>query len=281
MDKTNVFVRVEWTQIELKHRKIVNANILSHSDLQGLFSIEVAFFIDIKLMFCFSVKIDILIYIFNGVVNMNEYVAFALLGFTSFFTLINPLGVMPIYLTMTADLDKEMKKRTARKATVVSFIILVLFAFTGQLIFKFFGITINSLKVVGGVIFFLMGQDMLQARLVKQKMNEEEKQSYSNDISITPLAIPMICGPGAITNAILMMDTAESFVFQGILLLIIFIVCFVTYLVLINSTKIYYLLGETGNNILMRLMGLIVMVIAVEFIVSGLTPIIRTILKID
>ncbi|MED3550452.1 MarC family protein [Cytobacillus praedii] len=212
---------------------------------------------------------------------MHEYFTFALLGFTSFFTLINPLGVMPIYLSMTADLDKEMKKRTARKATIVSFIILVLFAVTGQLIFKFFGITINSLKVVGGVIFFLMGQDMLQARLVRAKISEKEVNSYTNDISITPLAIPMICGPGAITNAILMMDTAESIVFQGILIIVLSIVCFATYLILLNSTRIYNLLGETGNNILMRLMGLIVMVIAVEFIVSGLTPIIRTILKIE
>ncbi|MDZ5471732.1 MarC family protein [Bacillus sp. 31A1R] len=212
---------------------------------------------------------------------MNEYFAFAILALTSFFTLINPLGVMPIYLTMTAELDQEMKKKTALKATIVSFIILILFAITGQLIFKFFGITINSLKVVGGVIFFLMGQDMLQARLVKTKISEKEVKSYTNDISITPLAIPMICGPGAITNAILMMDTAVgNYALKGILIAVIFIVCLATYLILLNSTKIYDLLGETGNNILMRLMGLIVMVIAVEFIVSGLTPIVRTMLKI-
>ncbi|MFE8701940.1 MarC family protein [Cytobacillus sp. FJAT-54145] len=211
---------------------------------------------------------------------MNEYLAFTLLAITSFFTLINPLGVMPIYLTMTSELDKDMKKRTARKATMVSFITLVLFAITGQLIFKFFGITIDSLKVVGGVIFFLMGQDMLQARLVKTKITEKEVKSYTNDISITPLAIPMICGPGAITNAILMMDTANDIALKGILIGVIFLVCFATYLILLNSTRIYDLLGETGNNILMRLMGLIVMVIAVEFIVSGLTPIVRTMLKI-
>lgn len=211
---------------------------------------------------------------------MNEYFTFALLALTSFFTLINPLGVMPIYLTMTSELDQEMKRRTAKKATVVSFITLVLFSITGQLIFKFFGITIDSLKVVGGVIFFLMGQDMLQARLVKTKISEKEVKSYTNDISITPLAIPMICGPGAITNAILLMDTAHDFASKGILIAAIFVVCLGTYFILLNSTRIYDLLGETGNNILMRLMGLIVMVIAVEFIVSGLTPIVRMILKI-
>ena len=77
-----------------------------------------------------------------------------------------------------------------------------------------------------------------------------------------------------------MMDTANDLVHKGILIGVIFLVCFATYLILLNSTRIYDLLGETGNNILMRLMGLIVMVIAVEFIVSGLTPIVRTMLKI-
>ncbi|OEH91577.1 MarC family protein [Bacillus solimangrovi] len=212
---------------------------------------------------------------------MNEYLSFLLLGFTSFFTLINPLGVMPIYLTMTADLDKEVKKTTARKATIVAFFMLITFALTGQLLFKFFGITIDSLKVVGGVVFFLIGQDMLQARLVKSKISEKEIKSYTNDISVTPLAIPMICGPGAITNAIIMMDSATDLNMKILLLVAVFLVCFITYIILVNSTKIYEWLGETGNNILMRIMGLIVMVIAVEFIVSGITPIIRTILKIN
>ena len=210
---------------------------------------------------------------------MTEILTFGLLSFTSFFTLINPLGTMPIFMTMTADLDSEHRTKTAKKASIVSFVIIVMFAFSGQLLINFFGISVNSFKIVGGVIFFLMGMDMLQARLGKVKIKDSEVKSYVNDISITPLAIPMICGPGAITNAIVMMDTAYTLQMQITLIVAIFLVMLLTYTILYSSSKIIKVLGETGNNVLMRLMGLIVMVIAVEFFFSGLKPIMQDIIS--
>jgi len=211
---------------------------------------------------------------------MNEYWTFGLLAVTSFFTLINPLGVMPIFMTITGDLNAEQRKKTARKATIVSFFTLVAFAFSGQLLFQFFGISVNSLKIVGGVIFFIMRQDMLQARLSKIKVSDSEITEYVNDVSITPLAIPMICGPGAITNGIVLMEEAGSVESKLILVGAIFLTCLLTYIILWSSTKIINFLGDTGNKVLMRLMGLIVMVIAVEFFFSGLKPIVQEMLKI-
>jgi multiple antibiotic resistance protein len=210
---------------------------------------------------------------------MKEILPFALLSFTSFFTLINPLGTMPIFMTMTADLEHKNRVKTARKAVIVSFITIVVFALSGQLLFNFFGISVNSFRIVGGVIFFLMGMDMLQARLGKVKVNESEVKKYVNDISITPLAIPMICGPGAITNAIVLMEDASHIGMVAVLFIAVTVVLLLTYLILISSTKIIKFLGETGNNVMMRLMGLIVMVIAVEFFFSGLKPIILEIIN--
>lgn len=206
---------------------------------------------------------------------MSELLTFGLLAFTSFFTLINPLGVMPIFMTMTSDLDQKDRTKTAQKASIVSFVIIVLFALSGQLLINFFGISVNSFKIVGGVIFFLMGMDMLQARLGKVKIKDSEVKTYVNDISITPLAIPMICGPGAITNAIVLMDEANSIGEQLILIFAVFVVMILTYIILFSSSRLIKVLGETGNNVLMRLMGLIVMVIAVEFFFSGLKPIVQ------
>ncbi len=205
---------------------------------------------------------------------MNELLAFGLLAFTSFFTLINPLGTMPIFMTMTADLDQAHRTKTAKKASFVAFITIVIFAFSGQLLFNFFGISVNSLRIVGGVIFFLMGMDMLQARLGKVKVKESEIKTYVDDISITPLAIPMICGPGALTNAIILMEDASTYGLKIVLILSILLVMVLTYTILYSSSRIIKFLGETGNNVMMRLMGLIVMVIAVEFFFSGLKPII-------
>ena len=99
-----------------------------------------------------------------------------------------------------------------------------------------------------------------------------------NDISITPLAIPMICGPGAITNSIVLMEKATTLEMKLILIAVISLVMLLTYIILLSSSKIIKLLGETGNNVLMRLMGLIVMVIAVEFFFSGLKPILADML---
>ncbi|MBT3932992.1 MAG: NAAT family transporter [Bacteroidetes bacterium] len=189
----------------------------------------------------------------------------------------NPFGVMPVFLSMTSDLDQKSRTKTALKAVVIAFFTLMLFMFTGDLIFRFFGISINSLRIVGGIIFFMVGQDMLQARLTRTKIKNSEIKQYVNDISITPLAIPMICGPGAITNAIVLMedayDSTRMMILVGAILLVLAIMFFVLY----GGSRLSKLLGQTGLNVLMRIMGLIVMVIAVEFFFSGLKPILQDI----
>lgn len=182
-------------------------------------------------------------------------------------------------MAMTSNLSVEARNATARKASIISLFTTIAFAFAGQLIFDFFGISVNSFRVVGGVIFFLMGMDMLQARLGQVKIKDSEVKSYVSDISITPLAIPMICGPGAITNAIVLMEDANTFQKQTILIVVIFLIMFLTYLVLYSSSRLITLLGQTGINVMMRIMGLIVMVIAVEFFFAGLKPIVLSMFK--
>ena len=204
-----------------------------------------------------------------------------LLIFTSFFTLINPLSSMPVFMTMTVNLSPKMRRKTAKKATLVAFFTLLIFAFSGQILFNFFGISVNSFRIVGGVIFFAMGWDMLQARLAHMKHTDDEDKidAYVDDISITPLAIPMICGPGAITNAIVLMEDAVTVPQKILLVSIIAVVLILTYLIYVGGSKIIGFLGETGNKVMMRLMGLIVMVIAVEFFFSGLKPIVMGMLE--
>ena len=210
---------------------------------------------------------------------MEDLLPFALLCFTSFFTLTNPLGTMPVFLTMTNGMNDHERKAIVRRATIVSFITLMVFTFSGQFLFKFFGISSNGFRIAGGFIIFKIGFDMLQARYSNAKLKEEEVKTYADDISITPLAIPMLCGPGAIANAIMLMDDASTFTLKGTLIGIIALVYFITFLILQASTRLVRILGETGNNVMMRLMGLILMVIAVECFVSGLKPILTDILR--
>jgi multiple antibiotic resistance protein len=206
----------------------------------------------------------------------------ALLYFTSFFSLINPLGSMPVFLTMTANLDRRARIRTAVKAVITAFITLIIFAFGGQMLFQFFGISVDSFRVVGGIIFFMMGYDMLNARLSSLKsIQASEVKQYVDDIAITPLGIPMIAGPGAITNSIVLMQDSATFQLKAILIGTIFLTMILTLIIYISGGTIIKFLGETGNKIMLKLMGLIVMVIAVEFFFAGLTPIIREILMLN
>ena len=211
---------------------------------------------------------------------MNELFTIGLLYFASFFSIMNPLGVMPVFMTMTAGLSRQQQKRTALKACLTAFCTLLLFAFGGQVMFKFFGISVDSFRIVGGIIFFIMGYDMLQARLVKISIDEGSVKKYVDDISITPLGIPMLAGPGAITNSLVLMEDSPTLELKAVLIFTIALTLLITYIVFLGSDTIMKIMGETGNKVMMKLMGLILMVIAVEFFFAGLKPILQSIFHI-
>lgn len=212
---------------------------------------------------------------------MNELLSFGILCFTTFITIINPLSTLPVFLTMTNSLDDAQRKQVAVEAVITAFIALVLFAFTGQFIFDFFNITANGFRVAGGILFFMMGYDMLNARITRIKISKAEVKEYTTDISITPLGIPMICGPGAITNAILMMGESKTVSQKGVLIATMLIVCLIMLVTLYGGARLIKLMGQTTMKVLMRIMGLILMVIAVEFFFAGLKPIVQDILQIQ
>jgi len=212
---------------------------------------------------------------------LENYFQFGLLAFTSVFTMVNPLGIIPVYTALTTGMESHHAKRVAVKASITALLTMLLFAFSGKFIFDFFHISVNGLKVVGGIIFFMAGFDMLQARLIRTKSDEETIHEYANDIAITPLGIPLTCGPGAITASIVMMNDATTPVHKLILSGTILLVILITLFFLLSARKVMRALGDSGNKVLMRIMGLIVMVIAVEFLFSGLKPIIRDILRLQ
>lgn len=180
---------------------------------------------------------------------------------------------MPVFLTMTNGLDDKERHDIVRRATIISFVILLAFTFCGQFLFKFFGISTNGFRIAAGIIILKIGYDMLLARYTNTKLKDEEIKTYADDISVTPLSIPMLCGPGAIANGIILMDDATNWELKVTLVVVIAIVYVLTYLILRLSTRLVDLIGETGNNVMMRLMGLILMVIAVECFVGGMKPI--------
>lgn len=205
---------------------------------------------------------------------------YTLLCFTALFAMINPFGIAPVFKPLTHGLTHLQARAIARRATLTAFIMLLFFALAGKALFDFFSVSVNSLKIVGGIIFFMLGQELLQAKLSKMKHdnirlqeNSEQLEEYSKDIAITPLAMPILCGPGAIANVIIFMHDGPTLSHKLGLILSMMAVLSLNYVGLIGASRLLHLLGDSGNKVVMRIMGLIVMVIAVEFFFSGLKPI--------
>ena len=205
----------------------------------------------------------------------DRLLEFALLSFVSLFTMVNPFPVVPVYLSMTSGLTPPMARRVAFKATATCLFVMIFFAVTGQLIFRFFHISIDSMRIVGGILFFMIGFEMLQARLTRTKHDEESASEYVEDIAITPLGTPMLAGPGTITSVILLMNESAHMAQRGALFAAMLVVAALTYAMLVSGQTLLARIGTSGQKVMTRIMGLIVMVIAVEFFFAGLGPIVR------
>jgi multiple antibiotic resistance protein len=208
-----------------------------------------------------------------------SYFLFAL---TSLFTIVNPLGAMPYFSGLTAQVDGPTTRRVAFRASSAAFFAMVFFALSGEFIFRFFNVSVDGLRVVGGVLFFIMGYDMLQGKESRTKSLSETESADLQDIrikAITPLAIPLICGPGTITVMTVLVQENNSLVQRFTLFASAAVVCLATYFILMGSSRIMNLLGESGQKVFFRLMGLILMMIAVEFFFRGIAPYARKLLQ--
>ena len=202
-------------------------------------------------------------------------VRFSLLALSSIFFLVDPFAAIPSFLAITGDVDAERRKRMARKAALTCFIVLTSFALAGQLIFKMFGITLPAFEIAGGLILLLIGLDMLEAKrsATQEATGDTEEAAAKEDAGIVPLGIPMLAGPGAISSVMVLVGTVPSLWHwqMGAILGSIAVTCLVSYVVLAAAGKIKTVLGETGIRILVRIMGLLLVALAMQFFVNGLT----------
>ena len=206
---------------------------------------------------------------------------FALLCFTSLLAIINPLSATPMYLALTEGYTREHRRRTLRAAMVTSLSVLVAFGLLGGAIFQFFGITIHAFRIAGGFIFFGIGMDMLQAKRARGKVTEEEEQEglVRENIGVTPLGIPMITGPGAITTVMVLMTEAGTTPRVAAVFGSVVLVLAISWAVLSAAPTLVRFFGQTGLNVMTRLMGLLVTVVAVQFIIDGARPILTEIIR--
>jgi multiple antibiotic resistance protein len=215
---------------------------------------------------------------------MTEFFTFAAVTFTGLLPMVDPLGNMPIFASMTEAMPRAAARSVAAKACAVALLTILLFAFFGDDLFELFGISINGLKIVGGIIFFIMGYDMLQARLARTKVSDPptpDQLDAMDDIAVTPLAIPLLCGPGAMTYSVLRMGEVEGSVELAAFLVAALGIMVATYWGFVSATRIAKFMGPSLSKVVLRLMGLLLMVMAVESFFGGLTPIVRGMLGLE
>ena len=205
---------------------------------------------------------------------------FFILCLTTLFTLINPIGIAPLLMVMTERFSKDEKVKIAKKGSATALITLLLFAILGSLIFSFFGITLEAFQIMGGILFFRNGLRMLDAKVGRSRTTpaEQEESQESDDIAISPIGIPLIAGPGAITATMLLSSQTPQIYSYLTLGLSIMIVLTFVYVILRNGDVLMRVLGTSIMRIIQRLMGLILLVIAVQFVINGTISVIKPLL---
>lgn len=203
---------------------------------------------------------------------MTDGLAFALSTVTTLFFVVDPLAAAPIYLAMTAQDDPAHKRRTAFRAAVATFVILAVFAAVGRLVFQLLGISLGAFRIAGGLLLFLLAVDMLRAQRSRQRTSPEEEIEGVDkaDISLFPLAIPMLAGPGSISTVMLLMSRVTHYWHYAVILGAVALTALGVYWTLRGALFIERRLGKTGMNVMQRVMGLILAAVAVQFVVEGI-----------
>jgi multiple antibiotic resistance protein len=202
-------------------------------------------------------------------------VRFSVLALSSIFFLVDPFAAIPSFLAITQHADPARRKRMARKGAITCFIVLTSFAVAGQLIFRMFGITLPAFEIAGGLILLLIGLDMLEARRspTQETHGDTVEAAAKEDAGIVPLGIPMLAGPGAISSVMVLVGQVPTLWGwqMGAILGAIAFTALVTYLVLAAAARVRQFLGETGIRILVRIMGLLLVALAMQYFVNGIT----------
>lgn len=203
----------------------------------------------------------------------SAYVHFSVLALSSIFFLVDPFAAIGTFMAVTAGEDKKSRARTARRGALTCFIVLTSFALIGKLIFRMFGITLPAFEIAGGLILLLIGIDMLEAKRspTQESSGETEEAAAKDDAGIMPLGIPMLSGPGAISSVMVLVGQAQK-IWEWIAILgSIAITAWASYGILVGADRIRKVMGDTGIRILVRIMGLLLVALAVQFFVNGLT----------
>lgn len=197
---------------------------------------------------------------------------FFIYAFTSIFVIVNPIGGLLTFLSLTNGMSREERAVVARRSVTIACVLAMVFAITGELLLRLFGVSVDSLRVAGGVLLFMVALDMLHAKTSRESMTPEEIRDASGreDVSVFPLATPLMTGPGAITTVIIVIRTGKTIPHKAITLGAILLTFIIAYIIFINANRLSKIFGVTVSLVITRIMGLLLGAIAVNFVAVGI-----------
>lgn len=199
-----------------------------------------------------------------------EELNFFLYSFAALFIIVDPIANVPMFITLLAEASEDEYRRSVRKSTFIAMAVLLLFTYLGIHLFEYLGIEMYSFRIAGGLLLLIIGLEMIFGMRTRTEVSPGDKAERIEEVSVTPLAVPLLTGPGAITTGIVLMSRASSDEML-LLALAIVLVFFCAYLILVNAAVVSRLLGKSGSRVITRLMGLVLASIAVQFIVDGVS----------
>ena len=201
---------------------------------------------------------------------MDDFAQFALVSFTSILFLVDPIAVVPTFLAITQGESQDKRRTTARRACLAAAILLVVFAAAGNLIFRAFGITLPAFRIAGGAILWLVAMDMLRGeRRTQESEAEIEEGRRKEDVALTPLAMPLLAGPGAISTVMVLSGQARTPARTAVVYGSIVATMLISWIMLRIGDRVMSRFGQTGIRVIMRIMGLMLAAVAVQFIITG------------
>ncbi len=203
---------------------------------------------------------------------LHDLLISALLAVSALFFVVDPIGLVPIFVALTGGYSKQKRQATARKATLIFVVVVSFFAIAGGVIFRVLGVSLAAFKIAGGGLLLLTALDMLRGMEPMERTSDEEldEAAQKHDVAVVPLAMPLLAGPGAIATVMVLTSRASH---VGEIAVVLFAVAFTgvaSYWILGASAVVAKVLGKGGRSILERVMGLILAAIAVQFVVDGL-----------
>ena len=208
---------------------------------------------------------------------MSSYLQFALVTFTSLLFIVDPVAVIPTYLVITQGNSVEARRKTALRACIAAGLLMTVFGVAGNAIFHIFGITLPAFRIAGGFILWLVALDMLRGERTTQESTEEIVEGQEKeDVALTPLAMPMLAGPGAISTVMVLAGQARGIPGNIAVYGSIWLTAIICWLTLRAGDRLVTLLGQTGIRVMTRIMGLLLAAVATQFVITGALEALRT-----